>query len=444
VLFLVALAVAVALADLSPLLIAGVMLVGWVIVALLEWAAWRDEPHYASGLPPRYYVPPVSLPPRQPLEQVAAYPSAEQRDEAPTWIASAALRAEVLGAWPVAPVSAGEDTQAEEPQEPVAEVVPGVVADPEPEVVAEPEPEVAAAEAELEPEPELEAEPEPVVAAALDDDVVEVEAVGAAEDAEPRQEAEPAPEPDPEREPEPELGGEPEPFVAAALAGAVAGIEADGALGEADVERDAASTAPRRRWFWQRRRDTALDADTAIDPFYASAEAELEPAQAETPNSEPEEDAELEAPPEPALEAEPELDAEPALDQEPEPEQEPAPVPAPALDAEPALEPEPEPEVVPTPADAAEPDEVPELTGEQTLEPEPEPELEPEPEPAPVLALVPAPPRGARHRLDPLAEPEARRWPWQRQAVDDHSVADVPARPTGVRVLPGTSRRRDA
>src|SRR5215212_10511661 len=130
VLFLVALAVAVVLADLRPLLIAAVMLVGWVIVALLEWAAWRDEPHYASGLPPRYYVPQVSLPPRQPLEQVAPrYPSAEQRDEAPTWIASAALRAEVLGAWPVAPAPAGEDTQAEEPPEgvavgDVAEVVP--------------------------------------------------------------------------------------------------------------------------------------------------------------------------------------------------------------------------------------------------------------------------------------------------------------------------------
>src|SRR5881275_3411756 len=81
--------------------IAGVMLVGWVVVALFEWAAWRDEPHYGSGLPPRYYVPQVSLPPAQPLEQVAAgYP--ETRDEAPTWIASAALRNEMLGEWPVA------------------------------------------------------------------------------------------------------------------------------------------------------------------------------------------------------------------------------------------------------------------------------------------------------------------------------------------------------
>ena len=76
------------------------MLLGWLIVAALEWAAWRDEPHYGSGLPPRYYVPTVNLPPARPLEQVpAGYPEA-QRDEAPTWIASAALRAEMLGEWP--------------------------------------------------------------------------------------------------------------------------------------------------------------------------------------------------------------------------------------------------------------------------------------------------------------------------------------------------------
>ena len=100
VLFLLALAVGLTLADLQPLEIGAVMLLGWVIVAALEWAAWRSEPHYGSGLPPRYYVPTVNLPPARPLEQVpAGYPEA-QRDEAPTWIASAALRAEMLGEWP--------------------------------------------------------------------------------------------------------------------------------------------------------------------------------------------------------------------------------------------------------------------------------------------------------------------------------------------------------
>jgi hypothetical protein len=120
VLFLAALAVGLAFAQLRPLVIGGVMLLGWLIVALLEWAAWRDEPHYGSGLPPRYYVPQVSLPPRRPLEQVGSgYPAAEQRDEAPTWIASPALRAEVLasGNWPVAtPQAADEDTQADDEQ----------------------------------------------------------------------------------------------------------------------------------------------------------------------------------------------------------------------------------------------------------------------------------------------------------------------------------------
>src|SRR4051794_12054053 len=100
VLFLLALAVGLTLADLQPLEIGGIMLLGWLIVAALEWAAWRNEPHYGSGLPPRYYVPTINLPPARPLEQVpAGYPEA-QRDEAPTWIASAALRAEMLGEWP--------------------------------------------------------------------------------------------------------------------------------------------------------------------------------------------------------------------------------------------------------------------------------------------------------------------------------------------------------
>jgi hypothetical protein len=135
VLFLVALAVALTLAKLEPLEIAGAMLLGWVIVAGLEWAAWRDQPHFGSGLPPRYYVPRVNLPPALPLEQVSSgYPEV-QRDEAPTWIASAALRAEMLGEWPVAAPVADEP----EPQ-------------PEPELDPEPEPD---------PEPELDPEPEP-------------------------------------------------------------------------------------------------------------------------------------------------------------------------------------------------------------------------------------------------------------------------------------------
>jgi hypothetical protein len=164
VLFLLALTVALTLANLRPLEIAGIMLVGWVIVAVLEWAAWREQPHYGSGLPPRYYVPQVSLPPAQALEPVpAGYP--EARDEAPTWIASPALRAEMLGEWPVSapPVSPPQEerepgadpdpwTREEElPVAPLGELDPGEDPEPEPEPVAtaeEPEPEPT-------PEPEL-------------------------------------------------------------------------------------------------------------------------------------------------------------------------------------------------------------------------------------------------------------------------------------------------
>ncbi len=113
-LFLAALAAALAFARLDSLEIAGLMLLGWLIVAALEWAAWRGEPHYGSGLPPRYYVPSVNLPPAQPLEQVVATGYPEARDEAPTWIAPAALRAELLGEWPAsARVSAETDDEVE-------------------------------------------------------------------------------------------------------------------------------------------------------------------------------------------------------------------------------------------------------------------------------------------------------------------------------------------
>jgi hypothetical protein len=158
VLFLLALAVALTLAKLAPLEIGGIMLLGWVIAAALEWVAWRNEPHYGSGLPPRYYVPRVNLPPAQPLEQVSTgYPEA-QRDEAPTWIASAALRAEVLGEWPVAAPVVDEPAAVieEAPGDPwtVAELPPSPLGEVE---QVEPEPIASAPE----PEPELPPEPAP-------------------------------------------------------------------------------------------------------------------------------------------------------------------------------------------------------------------------------------------------------------------------------------------
>jgi hypothetical protein len=130
VLFLVALAAGLTLAHLTPLEIVGAMALGWLIMAALEWAAWRGEPHYGSGLPPRYYVPRTSLPPAQPLEQVAQA-SPTERDEAPTWIASPALRAEMLGEWPHAPVAEPEPAAEDWPvggEEPSEELPPvGVV-----------------------------------------------------------------------------------------------------------------------------------------------------------------------------------------------------------------------------------------------------------------------------------------------------------------------------
>jgi hypothetical protein len=209
VLFLLALAVALTLAKLRPLEIAGIMLLGWAIAAALEWAAWRSEPHYGSGLPPRYYVPRVNLPPAQPLEQVVTgYPEA-QRDEAPTWIASAALRAEVLGEWPVA--AAGVDapaavidegeadpwTLAELPPPPLGETGPDdagpVDAGPDDAERAEPE--------QVEPTPKIERVPE----------------TKPETEAEPEPEAEPegAPPPAPDLQPEAESGEEARPAPAA-------------------------------------------------------------------------------------------------------------------------------------------------------------------------------------------------------------------------------------
>lgn len=162
-LFLVALAAALAFARLSAIEIAGLMLLGWVVVGALEWAAWRSRPHFASGLPPRYFVPAAELPPALPLEQVEqvelGYPDAS-RDEAPTWIASADLRAEVLGEWPIVAVppprahddQQEEDDRQEEEDDLRAEPVrlpprlpePEPVPEPEPEPQPEPEPEAAA------------------------------------------------------------------------------------------------------------------------------------------------------------------------------------------------------------------------------------------------------------------------------------------------------------
>ena len=117
-------AAVLAFADLEPVWIVVVMLVAWAVVALLEWAAWRERPHWASGSPPRYYVPQEPLPPRPPsmeLPAFTAYPRPEAREtESPTWIATPAMRDELLG-WPTPPPQEQPTTVEELPDELLAE-----------------------------------------------------------------------------------------------------------------------------------------------------------------------------------------------------------------------------------------------------------------------------------------------------------------------------------
>ena len=165
--FLAALAAALTFADLRTYETVGVMLLGWLLVAVFEWGALRSRPHYASGLPPRWYVPRVTLPPPRPLEQFSSgYPAAEAGGDAPTWIASPAMLAE----WPVADVEpaveapADEQTQAHDVFElelSVAVAEDAAEGDPG-DVGAEPDlPDEADPEPELEPEPEPDPEPDP-------------------------------------------------------------------------------------------------------------------------------------------------------------------------------------------------------------------------------------------------------------------------------------------
>ncbi len=108
--FLVALAAVLGVAHVGTTIIVLVMLAGWLLVALLEWAAWREEPHWGSGSPPRYYVPPAAIPPRHPVDQSfggQGYP-AQREPEAPTWIATPEMRAAALGDWP-APAADAEE-----------------------------------------------------------------------------------------------------------------------------------------------------------------------------------------------------------------------------------------------------------------------------------------------------------------------------------------------
>ncbi len=227
--FLVVVAAVLGVADVRPLAIVLVMLLAWAIVALLEWVAWRDEPHWSAGLPPRYYVPQQPLPPRPPSEELPAfstYPrppleTAPRLTEAPTWIATPEMREELFG-WPT-PQPAAEEHAADEPPAEQAAASPPSLGETDPWPAPPPADELHdelldAASAAAAPEPDVEPAGWPLedeVDPALDPWFVEAPPVESvvADEAEPAAgEPEPEPVPAPERaepvavsEPEPEL-----------------------------------------------------------------------------------------------------------------------------------------------------------------------------------------------------------------------------------------------
>jgi hypothetical protein len=132
--FLVALAVVLGVADVASTIIVAIMVAGWVLVALLEWAAWREEPHWGSGSPPRYYVPPTELPPRPPvdLRYEKGYPAQQREVDSPTWIATPEMRKAALGEWPVAAQTEHEQAAEESVDERVEEQAMPVAPEQEP------------------------------------------------------------------------------------------------------------------------------------------------------------------------------------------------------------------------------------------------------------------------------------------------------------------------
>ena len=157
VLFLAGVAAALTIADLRPAAVIVLMAVAWVIVALLEWAAWLGEPHYGRGLPPRYYVPHVALPPPRAVEQYrGGYPVLGVHDDEPTFVASTTEWAAELADWPALGPEVLDDTEIASPEDRVV---------PLPPPLHELEETVAAeffvGEPEVEPASEAPAEPEP-------------------------------------------------------------------------------------------------------------------------------------------------------------------------------------------------------------------------------------------------------------------------------------------
>jgi hypothetical protein len=73
--FLIALAVAAGLAELSPTTIVLVMGAAWLLVALIEWLAWREAPRVTRVVREE----PAAAPMPAPVEPVAVEPEPEPR-----------------------------------------------------------------------------------------------------------------------------------------------------------------------------------------------------------------------------------------------------------------------------------------------------------------------------------------------------------------------------
>ena len=128
VLFLGGAATVATVAELRPLGVILLMALACIVVALFEWTSWLGEPHFGRGLPPRFYVPQISLPPPRPVEQPrSSYPVGLGRDDTPTWVVSADEWATALDSWPVLPASpAGEETQIAIADDPPPEFAPEI------------------------------------------------------------------------------------------------------------------------------------------------------------------------------------------------------------------------------------------------------------------------------------------------------------------------------
>jgi hypothetical protein len=127
VLFLAGLAAALSFADLRPLTIGGLMLLGWALVALLEWATWRVQADQRAGAPARHLSQTLVLQSAALEDAWRSYPA---HDDAPTWIASPATLADAWGEWPFGPAAPEPEPGLEE-FDPVALLAPRIEPDAE-------------------------------------------------------------------------------------------------------------------------------------------------------------------------------------------------------------------------------------------------------------------------------------------------------------------------